>query len=904
MSKKDKQKVPGQKYINLTYNEMRALITSEPNSDPYHSKVLASSKASLMGRLSMILDKNKKLSEFGKSKKGVQWLVKMTNKLMSSMKKILSEDSYNKLYHPDRFIPWTDKAALAVLVPDLSADFGTLDQSMEIEVDESTNISFSGNGESWEDILTSVGYYLSQTSVDFDDFSLADASINPKFVQTINYGMDEFGKPIVNEAIAELHEYLNLNDVSEIEADRAALCQSLFGEIISACSRLIKSSGEGPFRDFMTDDEYITKDHVKDQSNLRNKVVNDLTTSIMKDIESQTRKSGPRSSGTQSEFWDQLSYSYTHAQNNIDQEFGKILDEVTEEFIEEWISNVGYVHPIPYVVGIDGQLDIGSIYEAVYCEDPEISEEAYKIWQKILKNSLGSDCVYAHVKKNTNKGAPYYTSKLTDLEWLNLVQSFENRKANPEFSSNIYPFIPGQRIQNSTIDGDDIKTRDRIIMQMAGIYIAHQAWNIPFLRKMKELPYFASYISHEKVGEILDNVSLDSNDFLLSMDYGKYDANCGPELKRDHLWHFIASVISDSTIPDNERNLKETTYTTNLAKEWKSFYTMAPIIIPGGVLYGLHGLFSGAPFTTGIGSLANLLKILAMIKYFRLKMKFLFIQGDDTALGYSCTDKQISLGDISEFMGNLHHSVAVDAVKQAFMKYDTNESCYIMFVGKYYFLTNPEQELPLNKPVYSMVDMFSRFVFPEEAKMSIDEKSIKQWYHYDFNSYKYVWKKPRKENKEILLDPSLVMSVRITQSLINTIHHPLHDKVVTHLVSKFPGLFKPIREFGNVKDSSVFDSDGTLLGIDIDSLMEGFGSQPTVKLILSLLDNIEHEYTELVYMEDVEKVIADIKALRRKSKDKELSDNDFKSQLGQAKKALGDKLSTYALNELNRIERG
>lgn len=902
MSKKQKDQVQVlmPKLINVSFDQARLFADSEyKDMDSAELKELKDAKNTFRTRIAQILEKNKTLSAFGKSDKGVEWLTKQTNKLMRKMKALLSEKTYNELYSPDHFIPWTDKEALAVLVPSESDSLGILDENLEFGSDDS------------DAELTIVGATANDTFKNLHDFWNNTGDTVPQLSTIINNGMDAFGKPLVNECIDDLYTYINQSSEGDqvFEAERADLFQQLFGEIVSCCSRLMKSSGEGPFRDFMIDEEYITKDHVKDQSPLRESTIKSLRTKALIEIESQTRKSGPRSSGTQDQFWSQLTYSYTHAKTNIDKDLVDLLKEVSDELAEEFISKVGYVHPIPYVMGIESSQDIAVIYDAIHGPDSELAEESFKIWEKLLKNSLGSDCVYAHVKKSTNKGAPYYTSKLTTMEWLNLIYSFYNRFEDPSNSSNLYPFIPGQRLQNSTISDEGCKTRDRIIMQMAAMYISHQAWNIPLLRKMKELPYFASYVSHENVGFELDKImeNLDENSHLLSMDYQNYDANTGPEMKEDHLWSFLGRIFADPTMSlDQRKGFLDTPYTKALMKEWKSFYTMATIIIPGGILWGLHGLFSGAPGTTIIGSLLNLLKVKAAIKFFKLLLDFLFIQGDDTAFSYKCTDRQVQLKEISEFMDRLGHKVAMDEVKQAYMKFDKKETTYIMFVGKYYFLTNPEEEIKTNVPVYSIVDMFSRFVFPELAKMSLDEKLIKDWSPYDFNKFEYIYKSKKRKDPltgEVLLDPSLVMSVRITQSLINTINHPEHNKVVTKLVKTFPGLFKPLKNFGNVKSASVFETDGTLIGLDSSLLLEGFGSQPTVKLIIDLLEGIEHTYERTILMEDIEQAIKDVKDMKKKSSNNDIPDNDFKSQLGQAKKSLIDVLSSKAWNELTKLER-
>lgn len=851
------------------------------------------------------------------------WLIRQSINWNKQMKEMLSHDTYKGIYD-DNFYRWDSPEGFAVIASFYSSSFGISDiehsnalesAASKSELDKypySGSLEFELNENNLASALREAALNYIEGSEDILKFSRSKSKVKRNYLG--HYGFYKY-TPLVTESMRDFYESMTLRagdlpdhptisreeSIIKLKEFQSEAVAELFTEMSSQLSRLCKPAPDGPYRPFLEGSALVPGNYQENpfmcQEHLK------FALSGHPDLlylETQSRKIGPRKPGSQEEFWKQVRDSYDVPV--LDEEAKADLANAADECIKLWLDKVGKVEPIPYVVGINQLSDIQYIYSAVHSYDQELANEGYKVWTQILKNSLGAECVYSHIKKNTNKGAPYYTHKIKDIEWLNLIYSFYNRSSDPLASLNTFPFLPGQRLQNSTpVEDGEGKVRDRIIMQMSAIYIAHQAYNIPLLKAMKEMDEFVSYNSHESVGYAMEEAvkDLDPNlrTFLLSQDYSGYDKCLGGELAEPAIWKFFESIFVNTKGGDHLHNL--------FSGEWKHFYTQVPLIVPGGVKTGPHGLFSGAPGTTIIGSIMNWIRTRAMAKHFNIKFIFNYFQGDDTALCYQAKE-QVELTDISAYLAKFGHVVQADAVKQAYMEVKQDSPAWIMFVGKYYFM-NSISGLKLFKPIYSVVDMVARFVHPEAAKMSIDERTIRDWSEYDYNRYKYTWKNLNSKDKfgEKVIPPYIAMAVRLTQSLMNIENHPMSETIIEDLVHNAPGLFKGLVDYANVASFFNFSNDGTLVGMANEEMRDGFMKSPTVLHILRILTEVKHNYENVIYMEDLTEAIRMHKITRDRIENSD-SPQAAGSILGNLKDALYRKfgegiLSTKAYNDLKSI---
>lgn len=816
------------------------------------------------------------------------WLTRRSNKWALKMKETLKPDTYKGIFS-ENFFRWDSPEGLAIIAAFYSSDFGICDEehSKALEATWPNELTAYPYGTRWssprssslqDELVKSLAGLAQLVLNPYEEGSVevpVKFSRDERLVKKSYKGHFGFHKdvPIVTEPLKEFYDLLMLRNVDLDETNeiqwsesmkqlQASITHECFDEMNSQIARLCKEQPNGPYRPFLEKSEIVNGNYLANpfivQENLKAKLANypDLLA-----LELQSRKIGPRSAGTQDQFWAQVKDTYDVP--TLTERAKRDLAEATDECIKLWLDHVGKVEPIPYVAGITSLADIEFIHFGVHSSDEKLADESVKLWDCILEASLGQECVYAYVKKNTNKGAPYYTSKITNIEWLNLVFNFFDRSVDPLEALNTFPFIPGQRLQNSTPSDDGTtKVRDRIIMQMSAIYIAHQAYNNPFLKAMKTMPEFVSYKSHDDVGiameEALKGQDPELNTYLLSQDYSGYDKCMGGELLEPCIWKFFESVFVNTTTDKD--------YLHNLFQgEWKHFYTKAPLIVPGGVKTGAHGLFSGAPGTGIVGSVMNWIRTKAMEKHFNVKFLFNYFQGDDTALCYQAKEK-IELGAISSYLAEFGHLVQNDVVKQAYMEVKPDKSAWVMFVGKYYFIKSTSG-LKLFKPIYSVVDMVARFVHPEQTKMSIEENSIRDWSEYDYNENQYIYRDAKAIDPMTgvpVVSPSISMAVRITQSLMNIEHHPLSNEVVIDLVKSAPGLFKGLHGYADVKDYYTFENDGTLIGKSDEEMRSSFLASPTAKLVMDTLTETNHVYKNIIYMEDLTGAISNYKVAKKR----------------------------------------
>lgn len=907
-------------FINRSYNDVRSTIESEGGNsihkdgatNPAYINV-KSSLASQLGEIAANLEKDVANAP-QKGEGSLPWLSRMSNKMMKNLEKLSSASLYKSMYK-DNFYRWDSPEGFAIIGCTFTADFGVCSTDYSEAL-----VSAAGNVMDYPYDYSLVMQKPNETSWNpFANLKQGlDDALNGKLTNVTNavykghYGFYN-NTPLVTADMAEFHDLMmkrsGMLEGKQFEyKDELAKFQEqttveLFTEMVSSITRLMQSH-PAPYRPFLESAPLVNGNYEKEPTLTQQYLKSALSEyPDLLNLETQSRKIGPRMAGTQTEFWQQVVDSYDVP--SLTERAKKDLNEATDECIKIWLDTVGKVETIPYVAGIRNAAQIKSIYTAIHWGDKEQADEAFEIWKNILKVSLSSECVYAYIKKNTNKGAPYYTSKITDIEWLNLIFMFYERSEDPLATLNTFPFMPGQRLQNSTPSqtSDEIKTRDRIIMGMSAVYMAHQAYNNPLLRAMKQMKEFVSYKSHEDVGTLmqksLEDLDPEMDTYFLSQDYSGYDKCMGGELMESAIWRFFESIFVNPT--------NDPQYLKNLFHgEWKHFYSKAPLLVPGGVKTGPHGLFSGAPGTTIIGSIMNWIRTKAMEKHFNIKFKFSYFQGDDTALCYQSKVK-IHLDDISNYLAEFGHVVQADEVKQAYMKLEEGKPAWSMFVGKYFFIRSTSG-LKLFKPIYSVTDMVARFVFPERAKMSVEENTIRDWSKYDYNDYYFDYRDKSKIDKQTLapvVAPSISMAVRVTQSLMNIVNHPLFEEIVIQTVTSAPGLFKGLAGYANVKDYYTFEDDGTLIGKSVDDLRVGFLESETANLVMETLTKVRHEYIETIYMEDLEEAIKRYRLTEKRIKSSDIKTqghNALRSLTEGLKSAFGSNiLSDKAVSDLRKI---
>lgn len=906
MAKKSKQPDKEKKNLvvksyNLTYNEVRS-ISEEIRINKSNEACVTFSNLCR----SMIEDLKAKAVRDAKNspKKGegrkLPYLVKMSNKLIKEMKKSLDGEIYSTLYDKGFF-----------RLDSLECMTSTMPHSFRDELGlVSSEIEYFFKDKDSEYVVSKSPFIDLAKSLTGGSNSIK--LLTKTYVN--NHGLFN-SVPIPPEYGDEIKDFLLDSSSSEAKEYATAFLRQPIDGSIGGLKKLVNPKDSSYGRTYIEGSTFIPENH-KDDVFLSQKMISESLSDdwkTLKEIETQERKVGPRFSESSNGFWKSVAaqYQIPTMSETAKANFNKSAEELTAKIIEKV---GGKLEPWPLLAGVTSSFELQVIAEAIYSGSKKVADEALEAWGRILECSSQIECVYSSIKKNTSKGAPYHTSKITSMEWLHLAIAYYQRLENPCLADCSTPFVVGERIQNSTpkLDGT-IKKRHRAIMMVPAIFLEQQSFNLPLMEALKEeIPEFASYVSHENVGIELEKqlrYYLDNDEelFCLSLDYSQYDTRVSAEMQEDGLWKLLSSIYKvPQFIQDqvksvgietavNERYLSNIAFNTEnentvdfnhelylsdmFLSYWRTFYTEVPLLIPGGIKTGKHGLFSGAPGTTHIGSLLNWIRTNAVAKELELEVVTSMYQGDDTLLAYKKSkDNNTDLTSWSKHMSEYGHIVAIDPVKQAYMSTLEEKSPYFMFVGKYFFIKGIEKD-KLFKDIYCISDMIARFYYPEGNKIGEAEGIIKDHFHDpDFNKYKFLYRKPPKDRPT---QPSVEMAVRICQSLMNCKHHPLWKEHVVSVVKSSPGLFKPIIEVSNLEDYwDVLSSSGTLMGMSKDEFTSGIISDETIQLILETLKTVEHEYIDTIFIEDLQLKIKKARVTKKKLSigekiDKSSSDHDF-----------------------------
>jgi hypothetical protein len=660
----------------------------------------------------------------------------------------------------------------------------------------------------------------------------------------------------------------------------------------SRISRFCTAADKDVYRDLLEGTEFAGENYREHFRAVQNVVSEKLgnTYGKLREIETQTRKTGPRVRKSDPAFWDQIQKLYT--ERDLTEDGKQMLKIGTESFFQRFKNKVGTLSPIPLLIGVESSRDIKNIVKLIYSDNEQVAVLGKQIWENILSTSLGNECVYTHLKKSTSKGAPYFSSKITSLEWCHIILGWYLQMENPEKGLNTTPFQLVERVQNSTPDMEDDtqinKVRHRVAQGLPVDKAWHMAFTVPLASAMSEMDEFASMLGHEEVGLALEKELqpyFDSGKLftMCSTDISGYDSGLTAVMKEDCVWEALADLFGGGIV-------------TNVMKNWKQFYLYAPLCVPGGYLTGIHGLQSGASGTASLGTIWNMVINEGIAKAKNLKMITSKFQGDDAFVAFEGND--LSLEEICSLLGEFGHEAAVDPVKQAFML-STDPEPYCYFVGKYFFFKG---ENPY-KPVYCVSDMVARFVYPEDQNKGLEaELKLKEWTDYSFVNT-YVTYSSNFKAKKGVGNPSLDIAVKLTQSLGNCEHHPLFDELVEDLVSKKPGLFYPLvhEDLGN--SAYFYDlvaQSGTLVGIDKDDFIQGFTAQTGVQKVLQVLKKTGFTYESYENYCDLSSLAEPIGKYKSIRADINRGSEDV-DELHSALDSLSKKLSGRAVNDLRQM---
>lgn len=560
------------------------------------------------------------------------------------------------------------------------------------------------------------------------------AGITSPWITSMLAPMKKVGSPFSRETEA-------------VETGSSSFGQSAFGLITAR----LKEREYGPrrvnFKGFDFDSPLAIRDWV----------VNMVGDDFWKDIESM-QKIGPCSGVNVGAYVKGVADYYTPPERyNPDRD---ILDEAFRKATDEIIhANGGVLVPDPLLP--DGI----SIAELKGKSIEEFSDVVDAIRSE-------ADSAFGKATLDSFKGFPYAKTKLSSVdEWVTYLEGAELIWSG-EATVDV-PSILGKRRQNSTVDAEGNVTKEKCRQTFMGTwseFVAGRRFFSVVLKVMKSLSSYGGYNGVHTMGGIFENAlkqCVDSNGkfFAVSLDPSGYDKGLFYLLDEDGLWDSMERMCPDAA-----------PYFA-----WcRRYYTRCPLIGPGGVWYGQHGLFSGCLLTGFIGSFLN--RVMALVTEMTLKVTIVqhTCMGDDTALIGIYEGERLQLKDFVEVYANYGLNVDDNVIKSGWFDDLTDDKTrmYIAFMGRY-FRWNPNENDHC-KPVFSLTRCCASILFPENISKA--ESVLHSMVSLAREAYGegYTFNVVRKSDNNSLTGEVIR---QFASTLMNIEHHPDKEVLIERLVN-------------------------------------------------------------------------------------------------------------------------
>jgi len=231
-------------------------------------------------------------------------------------------------------------------------------------------------------------------------------------------------------------------------------------------------------------------------------------------------------------------------------------------------------------------------------------------------------------KRDSNHGFPFQSSKLGAKQirtYLMMASDIVSGDMDPRI-----PYVMGTRKQErEKLPDGTYKERYRAIFGGPfGEGIATRTLTDPWLRALRSMTTYASAGGHHVVGpKVKEHLKLEADKLgyssvdemlsdccILGADASGYDTSLRFGLSHDAFWDIFKSIFP----------------TRELLINWLAeHYGKSGLVIPGHILLGVHGLYSGAMMTPTIGTLMGLILVKIWSKAFSKYVVLHLQQGDD-----------------------------------------------------------------------------------------------------------------------------------------------------------------------------------------------------------------------------------------------------------------------------------
>jgi hypothetical protein len=595
--------------------------------------------------------------------------------------------------------------------------------------------------------------------------------------------------------------------------------------VVGLVQGLVKNTKAGPRRKFFKIDSSRPLD-------LKYWVMDNVPDPFWRNVE-ELQKIGP-ASGTDLKRFIQGIVEYYDATSKYEPN-RQILTESIQEAVDELISANGgdVIKPIP---GVESIGEVGGM------TTDELSELISK-FQESKENVLG------FMTLDSFKGFPHLKTELTEVsQWADYFAGAEaiwDGTARTDI-----PVIIGSRRQASTVNeaGEVVKEKWRsTYMGSFAEFLAGRKIFTPLLAAMKKCTPYFGYNGVHTLEETVRNgfeECLTSNEkfFIVSLDPSGYDKSLIHLLEEDVLWDELCRLS-----PASETYFR-----------WcQRYYTRCPLIGPGGIWHGRHGLFSGCLLTSFIGSFLNRIMYIVMRKELGVRDVLHMCMGDDTVVMCTYQGDDITLKDVANVYSRYGINVDNDVRKSAWFDYSVEHSTdmYVTFMGRY-FRWNPEN-VDDCKPVFSLVRCLSSLLFPEN--LSEPEHLLFEACGDRFGKIEVVGKDGNSLTREVIL--------QFVCTIMNCEFHPYNGFFVERLVNAESHRFNVssgwvdhthenvarIKSLGAHVDYQVVESKG-LMGVKIvQTILYHCENSPMERVLLSdLLGQVKPIPSESVPADDIE----------------------------------------------------